>query len=126
MLESLGALTTITTVIAIIGGAVFYLKFTATKANIDGKNETIVTLEKSKEVTEDENKRLLAENIALKGQNVVLQGMATQTPEIVKLTESVTRLADGVAKQQKSFSTQNEKTIELLTQLVKLIKDGKE
>lgn len=108
---------------SIIVAAIYYLRFIATKANIDGKNETINTLTKSNEAYSDENERITKENNELKGQVQALQQIVTNTPEIIKLTRSVTVLTESVARQHKETSAQNQGITVLLTELVNIMKD---
>jgi len=87
-------------VITSLGGSAFYLRYTATKANLDGKDETINTLDRQLEAVRTERDSLLVENSSLKTTNSALQGIATQTPAIIELTESVTKLTSSFAHHQ--------------------------
>lgn len=87
-------LTTVLSVIGILGTAAFYLLYVGTKANREGKDETIETLEKSRNAYRDRNEELEKETAGLKAENKALREIATQTPEILNLTKVVT---DSVA-----------------------------
>lgn len=115
---------TLTTIVGLGGsiiGAGFYLKFVATKANIEGKDATIATLEKQMEVTRSDNDALTKENAELKGENRTLRDIATQTPEIVKLTESVTHLSHSMT----TATSQQTKILKTVVSLLEGIKAGK-
>ena len=89
----LAYLTIISAIIGVTGGlgvAVFYLKYTATKSNLEGKDETIETLEKSRNAYRDRNEELEKQCAATAAENKVLREIATQTPEILSLTAVVT------------------------------------
>lgn len=77
-------------IVGVLGAAVFYLKFTATKSNLEGKDETIETLEKSRNAYRDRNEELEKQCAATAAENKVLREIATQTPEILQLTAVVT------------------------------------
>ena len=82
--------------VSTIGLAAFYLKFTATKSNLEGKDETIETLEKSRDAYRERNVELEKQVAGLTAANQSLREIATQTPEILQLTKIVT---DSVAAQ---------------------------
>lgn len=82
--------------VSTIGLATFYLKFTATKSNLEGKDETIETLEKSRDAYRERNVELEKQVAGLTAANQSLREIATQTPEILQLTKIVT---DSVAAQ---------------------------
>lgn len=84
--------------VSTIGLAAFYLKFTATKSNLEGKDETIETLEKSRDVYRERNVELEKQVAGLTAANDSLREIATQTPEILQLTKVVT---DSVAAQNR-------------------------
>lgn len=91
--------------IGLIAGAVFYVRFTATKSNLEGKDETIDTLEKSRDTYRDRSNELEKEVAGLRAENKALREIATQTPEIIQLTkvvstsvESNNKVASNVAK----------------------------
>lgn len=88
-------------VLGVIAGAAFYLKFTATKSNMEGKDETIDTLKGNRDEwknkageLEKEVKALRDEKAGLQGENKTLREIATQTPEILELTKIVTKSID--------------------------------
>ena len=119
-MEWLNIVTTVAAVIGIVVGSAGYLKYVATKANIDGKDQTIDTLQRQKDAEHSENVSLREENAQLKGENKTLREIATQTPEIIKLTESVTHLTDSV-------NTQSNQTAKAFKDLVALLtKERKE
>jgi len=78
-------------VTGVLGAAVFYLKFTATKSNLEGKDETIETLEKSRNAYRERNEELEKALAAATAENKTLREIATQTPEILSLTAVVTQ-----------------------------------
>ena len=82
-------LTTVVSIIGVLGTAAFYLLYVATKANREGKDETIDTLEKSRNAYRDRNEELEKETAGLKAENKALREIATQTPEILNLTKVV-------------------------------------
>lgn len=93
--------------IGIIGGAVFYLRYTATKSNLEGKDETIDTLKTNRDEwknkaqeLEKEVIHLRAEKASLEGEAKTLREIATQTPEILALTKAVTSLTKTVERGQ--------------------------
>lgn len=106
-----------------LASAIFYLRYVATKANIEGKNETIDTLSRSNNAFQEENERVTKENNELKGQVTALQQIVTNTPEIIKLTRSVAKLTESVARQHKDTSAQNKGITALLSELVGIMKD---
>lgn len=114
--EYLGIFGTITGVLGIVAGGGFYLKYTGTKANLDGKDETIETLSRQRDAYRDENETLRSDVSRFKGENEVLKRVATQTPEIIALTKAVTRLTSTV-------ESGNNKVIKLLSNHVKSPKE---
>lgn len=93
--------------IGLIAGSIFYIKFTATKANLEGKDETIETLKSNRDEwknkaqeTEAENVTLRADKSKLEGEVKTLRELATQTPEILALTKAVTSLTKTVERGQ--------------------------
>lgn len=110
---------------SIIASAIFYLRYVATKANIEGKNETINTLTRSNDAYQEENERYTRENNELKGQVTALQQIVTNTPEIIKLTKSVAKLTESVARSSKETTAQNKNITTLLTELVGIIRDDR-
>lgn len=117
-MELFSAAGTIIGVIGIIAGAAFYLKYVATKANIDGKDETISTLERQRDATKEENVTLLSQVSELTGENRTLKTIATQTPEIRSLTAAVTKMAETSAKQGKQNAEAQGTTIKLIKELI--------
>lgn len=97
--------------VGLVGGAVFYLKFTATKSNLDGKDETIETLEKSRDTHRSHAQELEGKLVGLEAENKTLREIATQTPEIIQLTKAVgtsikaqNKVADNVSKLTESLT----------------------
>lgn len=105
-------------IVGIGGGfaaAAFYLKFSATKGNIDGLKATVEIVTGQKNAAMEENVTLRAKVSELTGENRTLKSLATQTPEIIKLTESVTHLSD-------SMTVGNQQTTKMLSTTVKLLR----
>lgn len=98
-----------------LAAAGFYLKFSATKGNIDGLKATIEIVTGQKNAAMEENVTLRAKVSELTGENRTLKSLATQTPEIIKLTESVTHLSD-------SMTVGNQQTTKMLSTTVKLLR----
>ena len=98
-----------------LAAAAFYLKFSATKGNIDGLNATVEIVSRQRDAANSENIELRAKVSELTGENRTLKSLATQTPEIIKLTESVTHLSD-------SMTVGNQQTTKMLSTTVKLLR----
>ena len=113
---------TVLGIIGLIAGAAFYLKYIATKANIDGKDETIATLERQRDATKEENISLTAQVSELVGENRTLKSIATQTPEIKNLTVAVTKMAEGSSRQAKQAAQANATVIKLIKDLITEVK----
>lgn len=90
--------------VGLLAGAGFYIKYTATKANLEGKDETIETLTKSRDEFRNEALGSREKIAAFEAETKVLREIATQTPEIVTLTKAVTKLTATVEKGQKQVA----------------------
>lgn len=104
--------------IGTIGGAVFYLRFTATKANIEGKNETIKTQDDQLTALKDEVVRVNTEMTGYKKQAEALQEIAQQTPQIVMLTKAITKLTESIQKQHAENLKERKAIAEILNNIV--------
>lgn len=100
--------------ISTIGLAAFYLKFTATKSNLEGKAETIETLEKSRDAYKERNVELEKIVAGLQAENKSLREIATQTPEILQLTKVVTESVQAQNRVAKNVAIMTNK----LTQFI--------
>ena len=100
--------------ISTIGLAAFYLKFTATKSNLEGKDETIETLEKSRDAYKERNVELEKIVAGLQAENKSLREIATQTPEILQLTKVVTESVQAQNRVAKNVAIMTNK----LTQFI--------
>lgn len=87
-----------------IGGAGLYLKYISTKSNLEGKDETIETLERSRDAYRDENIDLRSRVSKLEGEVNVWKSSAQQTPEIIDLTKNVAQLIKTVENGQKQLA----------------------
>lgn len=104
--------------VGLIAGAVFYVRFTATKSNLEGKDETIETLEKSRDVARDRVAELEKQNAGLQAENKALREIATQTPEILELTKVVSTSVEAQNKVANNVAR-------LTSQMAKYFKTGK-
>lgn len=100
--------------ISTIGLAAFYLKFTATKSNLEGKDETIETLEKSRDAYKERNVELEKIVASLQAENKSFREIATQTPEILQLTKVVTESVQAQNRVAKNVTIMTNK----LTQFI--------
>ena len=100
--------------VSTIGLAAFYLKFTATKSNLEGKDETIETLEKSRDTYKERNVELEKQVAGLVAENKSLRDIATQTPEILQLTKVVTESVQAQNRVAKNVAIMTNK----LTQFI--------
>lgn len=100
--------------ISTIGLAAFYLKFTATKSNLEGKDETIETLEKSRDAYKERNVELEKIVAGLQAENKSFREIATQTPEILQLTKVVTESVQAQNRVAKNVAIMTNK----LTQFI--------
>ncbi len=100
--------------ISTIGLAAFYLKFTATKSNLEGKDETIETLEKSRDAYKERNVELEKIVAGLQAENKSFRKIATQTPEILQLTKVVTESVQAQNRVAKNVTIMTNK----LTQFI--------
>lgn len=99
--------------------SVYWLKYTATKANIEGKNETISTQNGQIEAFKDEIQRVTISEQSYKKQAEALREIAQQTPQIVALTQAITQLAGSIQKQHAENSKDRKQTTEILKKLLK-------
>lgn len=106
-------------IVGVLGAAVFYLKFTATKSNLEGKDETIETLEKSRNAYRDRNEELEKELAAKTAENTTLREIATQTPEILALTAVVTESVGAQNKVATNVAKMTGKVSQLIAKLEK-------
>lgn len=114
-------------IIGTVGGAIFYLKFTATKANIDGKNETIKTQNDQIDALKEEVIRMSAEAQSYKKQAEALRDIAQQTPQIIDLTNAITQLTKTIHKQHTENIKERKEIAKILSNIVKkeVKKEGK-
>lgn len=108
--------------VALIVTTIFYLRYTATKANIDGKNETIKTQVDQIEALKEEVTRKSSEAEGYKKQAEALREIAQQTPQIILLTESITKLTDSIQRQHSEDMRERKAMTAILE---KLIPEGK-
>jgi len=87
----LGLFSAVVGVVGLIAGAAFYLRYTGTKANLDGKDETIETLKANRDEWKNKAQELEKEAISLRAETKSLREIATQTPEILTLTATVNK-----------------------------------
>jgi cell division protein FtsL len=114
----------ITGAIGLIGGSVYYLRFTATKANIEGKNETIETQNGQLDALKDEVVRLNIDRESYKKQADALRDVAQQTPQIIQLTKAITNLTVSINKQHTENTKERQQTTQILKQLLTAVKKG--
>lgn len=114
----------ITGAIGLVGGSVYYLRFTATKANIEGKNETIDTQNGQIDALKEEVTRLTISEQSYKKQAEALRDIAQQTPQIIQLTKAVTNLTQSINKQHTENIKERKQTTQVLQQLLKSTKGG--
>lgn len=113
-------------VIGSVGGAVFYLRYTATKANIEGKNETIKTQNDQIDAYKDEVTRITIDREGYKKQAEALRDIAQQTPQIVELTKAITKLTGSINKQHTENIRERKQTAEILQKLLNAVDGGKD
>lgn len=114
----------ITGAIGLVGGAVFYLRYVATKANIEGKNETISTQNNQIDALKEEVHRVTVSEQSFKKQAEALREVAQQTPQIIELTKAITKLTGSINKQHVENTRERKQTADILSKLLKAVDGG--
>ena len=86
-------------------GAIFTVRSSLIKSNLDALKELLTTVtaqrdnaEEARDKAKTERDDALQEVARLQGENKTLREIATQTPEIINLTKAVTKLTEKVEK----------------------------
>lgn len=97
-----------------IASAAFYILYIGKKSNLEGKDETIETLEKSRDAYRERNVELEKQVVALTSENKTLREIATQTPEILNLTQVVTESVTAQNRVAKNVAIMTNKLTQYL------------